>query len=64
MIQTQTPPLVLLEGEVAELLNVSVHTLRGWRQKKLGPPYAKVGGLVRYRRAEVEKWLDAQTRRN
>lgn len=32
-------------------------TFRNWRIAGKGPPYHKVGRLVRYRRADVEEWL-------
>ena len=50
----------LNEQAVAALVGVSVGLLRRWRPFKQGPPYHKVGRLVRYSRAEVLRWLDAQ----
>lgn len=37
----------------------SVHTLRSWRQKKIGPPFVKVGRSVKYRLSDVEAYLDS-----
>src|SRR5450432_252826 len=43
----------LSEREIQEEYNISVRTLQGWRRRKKGPPYRKVGGtLVRYDRAQ------------
>lgn len=32
-----------------------------WRAKAKGPPFIKVGRLVRYRRSDVDAWLRANT---
>jgi hypothetical protein len=36
------------ELETAEELNVSVRTLRKWRQLRIGPPYIEVGRQIHY----------------
>lgn len=48
-------PQVLAEG-----LGVPVQTLYVWRTKGAGPRAIKVGRHLRYRRSDVEAWLDAQ----
>ncbi len=48
------------EREAARLLNVSVPTLRRWRLLRQGPPFRKLGALVRYDQRSVESWLAAQ----
>ena len=54
------PPLAS-RLEVAKYLGVPVSTLNYWAGKKSsGPPFIKVGRCVRYRWADVEKWLAAQ----
>ena len=46
----------------AEHLGTGKHTLEIWRSNGTGPPYVKVGGaLVRYRKADVDRWLEQQT---
>ena len=53
----------LSEREIEEEYNISARTLQGWRTRKKGPPYRKVNGtLVRYDRAEFERWLDSSPR--
>jgi predicted DNA-binding transcriptional regulator AlpA len=48
----------LSEREVEEQYGINARTLQGWRTRKKGPPYLKVGGtLVRYNRAEFEAWI-------
>jgi len=38
-----------------------MRTLQQWRLLHKGPPYIKVGRAVRYRMADVEKWLGQHT---
>lgn len=45
----------------ATYLGVSTRTLEDWRYRRVGPPYAKVGRAVRYRREAVDAWAKAQT---
>jgi predicted DNA-binding transcriptional regulator AlpA len=51
---------LLSPDQLAAELDVSPRTLPGWRLRGLGPPYVKVGALVRYRRSDVDAWLRAQ----
>lgn len=44
--------------ELAEYLKVLVKTLYRWRHVGYGPPAHVIGGQLRYRRSEVESWLD------
>jgi excisionase family DNA binding protein len=44
--------------DLAHLLQLPLATIYGWRSKGEGPPGIKVGRHVRYRREEVEAWLD------
>lgn len=53
-------PLTLLnEFEASELLGVKVGTLRYWRRRRVrtGPPFIKMGALVRYRLRGLERYL-------
>lgn len=43
--------------EVAAYLRKSEGTLANWRCAGIGPPYVKVAGTIRYRWADIEKWL-------
>jgi hypothetical protein len=52
----------LLRGYLDELqtargLNVTVRTLRAWRQWCRGPPFVKIGKFVYYKISAVEAWL-------
>lgn len=54
----------LTEAEVAELLKVSVGTVRRWRREGIGPPVLWAGGRPRYRRADVDAWLQRERERD
>jgi excisionase family DNA binding protein len=53
------PPLMKTR-EVAEYLSVSVQTLRNWARDGVGPRSFRVGRDRRYRRDEVDAWLEEQ----
>lgn len=46
--------------EVADYLGVPVATLYQWRYRREGPPGFRIGGLVRYRRSDVDAWIEQQ----
>jgi predicted DNA-binding transcriptional regulator AlpA len=50
------------EEAVAERLCISRATLQSWRYSAKGPPFTKIGRLVRYRLTDVEAWLAKQRR--
>ncbi len=47
----------LTPAEVAQLTELSVHTLSYWRQTGQGPKTIKAGMRTLYRRKDVEQWL-------
>jgi len=49
-------PLLNVRG-MARLLNVSTKTVRSWRAAKTLPEPLVLGGVLRWRRADVEAWL-------
>ncbi|MYW71634.1 hypothetical protein Ae168Ps1_1625 [Pseudonocardia sp. Ae168_Ps1] len=49
--------------DLADYLGVPVQTVYQWRKKDYGPRGVKVGKHVRFRPAEVERWLDSLDRR-
>lgn len=51
---------LLTVEEVAEWLLVPVGTIYAWRYRSTGPASYKVGRHVRFRRADVERWLEDQ----
>lgn len=53
---------LLCPREVARKLRISVDTLKDWRLQGNGPEFIRLGyNLVRYRPADVERWLRQQT---
>ena len=46
---------LLTDVEVANMLGISPRTVRAWRLKKTGPPFKKIGRLVRYERSKVQE---------
>lgn len=47
-------------SEVAEQLRVPIDTLRYWRHVGRGPQPFKIGKHLRYRRGDVEAWIETQ----
>lgn len=54
---------LLTETDAAALTGLSVRTLQTWRVRGGGPQFAKLGGAVRYRRADIEAWINARLAR-
>jgi hypothetical protein len=55
------------EKELAELLQSKfgyggLRMLRAWRQRRMGPPFAKFRKLIVYPKDETETWLRGQVR--
>ena len=48
---------LLTESETAHRLGVSVSGLRKWRREGTGPPFIRMGRLVRYSALDIEAWL-------
>ena len=52
-------PGLLNEHQVAEYLNMSLGSVRRWRLFRKGPKYLKIGSAVRYRREDLDTWLNS-----
>ena len=73
-MQTATPSIneivqrtreLLDEKQAAEFLGVAPGTLSVWRScGRYALPFIKCGHLVKYRRADLESWLESRTRAN
>lgn len=46
--------------DIADYLGVPIDTIYGWRSRGIGPRGMRVGRHVRYRRRDVDDWLDRQ----
>lgn len=49
---------LLTPAQVAERLQVDIQLLNQWRSRRKGPKFLKIGHLVRYEAAELQKWID------
>jgi len=49
------------EQKAASYLDVKVSTLRDWRFRGSGPPFSKLGRLVRYDFAALDQWMRERT---
>ena len=55
------PDPLLTIDDVAAWLGKPKNTLYAWHSRGKGPRAIRVGNTLRYRRSEVERWLDAHT---
>lgn len=51
---------LLTPRQLADYLNVPLSTLYSWRYHDNGPPGLRVGKHLRYRWADVQKWVQDQ----
>lgn len=49
---------LLSPTELAEYLKIPVKTIYNWRSEGTGPRGIRVGRHVRFRRTDIEAWLD------
>ncbi|GAA1769791.1 helix-turn-helix transcriptional regulator [Agromyces humatus] len=52
-------PELSTRPELSEFTGVAVSTLARWMTEGVGPKATKLGAHVRYRKADVLRWLDA-----
>jgi predicted DNA-binding transcriptional regulator AlpA len=45
-------------AELSQFTGISIQTLARWKVEGHGPRVTKLGGAVRYRKADVLAWLD------
>ena len=50
--------------QAAKYLNIKPQTLNRWRHEGYGPPFIKLGSLVRYRYQDLTTWIDKCKRKN
>jgi len=59
-IRNSKPELAALrDTEVSQLIGISRSGLRQWRRRRRGPRYFRIGRLIRYQLADVQRFLDA-----
>lgn len=48
--------------ETADLLHMSVYTLRDWRRRRKNLPFVRIGNRPRYRVGDVKEYIQNQKR--
>lgn len=51
---------LMTEVDAADFLRLSIRTLQAWRSQGRGPGFVRVGRAIRYRKADLIAWIDAQ----
>lgn len=61
--ETSAESGILTIDQAAACLSISKATLYTWRNRRtgFGPRAVKAGGALRYRRSDLDAWLDAHT---
>jgi hypothetical protein len=55
------PDELLTEVQAAKVLSLSSRTLQAWRIRSFGPSFVRAGRAIRYRRRDLNSWMDANT---
>lgn len=56
-----TPESLLDDNDLAALCKVQPSTVKRWRRKRTGPPVVWLNAISpRYRRSDVEAWLESR----
>jgi excisionase family DNA binding protein len=58
-MQEPNEPLLDLEW-LSEFIDIPPRTIYNWRLRGEGPPAYRVGRHLRFRRSEVDAWLDSR----
>lgn len=51
---------LLNESSVAKQLRCEVKTLQAWRCRGGGPPFIRVGRLIRYSPDDLQRWIESR----
>lgn len=52
------------EDWLAGYLSITTKAIQAWRTRGGGPKFIKVGRLVRYRKSDVDAWIESRSRAN
>ncbi|HKY96352.1 MAG TPA: helix-turn-helix domain-containing protein [Gemmatimonadaceae bacterium] len=55
---------LLTTRELASMLGLKPRTVDTWRVTGEGPPFVRIGRVVRYRQSDIETFLAGQLRRS
>ncbi len=59
--ENENPVSLLNESQTAQFLGLTIRCLQNWRSRGGGPPYIQISRrAIRYRRADLEAWIDAR----
>lgn len=56
-----TPEVLWDSQRTADWLGLKAPTLSSWRVRGFGPPFLKIGRLVKYVQTDVEEWAAKQS---
>lgn len=48
---------LLTPEDVAGIMQVTVNTLQNWRYNGRGPVFSRVGGIIRYTRSDINRFV-------
>lgn len=51
---------LMFRNEAAAYLRRPEETLKHWAYKKVGPPFARIGSRVMYRKSDLDAYVQAQ----
>lgn len=57
MNTSESPKVYLTVDQAAKVLGMTRGALNGRRARKVGPPYYKITGAVRYEQGEILEWM-------
>ena len=61
MTNLASPVTYFSDKQVAAKLGLSLQCVQKWRHKRIGPPWLRLCGAVRYASDALDRWLLAQT---
>ncbi len=50
----------LIEPRAARYVGARLSTMRDWRKKGVGPRYYRAGRLIRYRKVDLDQWIEVR----
>lgn len=58
-IHAMPPDALLTEQEAADYICHTIRALQAWRYRSQGPLYIALGRSIRYRKRDLDTWIDA-----
>jgi len=58
-LSDQTCPEIFSTKTAADYLLMSERTLEEWRRLRKGPPYIQCEGSIRYKKSDLDAWINA-----